>query len=271
MQLWFRKQLRGRACQITLALVKKKTHIYHEVSWVPPFSIKGIMSSIRRFWVMCGGFWFLLQSLQLQEPYSKMPNTGGTACSPQTKDRNSSLTPVTPGGRLPPERWKAFPGTSTDPTENFSWLYEEQFLNAEGWSLFHTAAVWTSSPAEESAASCVWWETLLQPSIHYGESWWQESSLMGLVEAAPRLPKVQYLQLSSCKEPPWWRSVMAAAPESHWFERERAAGVLLSLRRAIGWKMLRDLFPCLPRSPVARFPSGLLETAVRIYTLKTRM
>jgi len=31
--------------------------------------------------------WFLLQSLQLQEPYSKTPNTGGTPCSSQTKDR----------------------------------------------------------------------------------------------------------------------------------------------------------------------------------------
>lgn len=95
---------------------------------------------------MCGGFWFLLQSLQLQELYSKRPNTGGTACSPQTKDRNSSLTLVTPGGRLPWERWKAFPGTSTGPTDpfRFSWLYEEQFLNVESWSLFNAAVGWTS-------------------------------------------------------------------------------------------------------------------------------
>lgn len=58
-----------------------KKYIYHKVSWVPPFSIKGIMSSIHLFWVMYGGFWFLLQSLQLRELYSKMPNAGGTACS----------------------------------------------------------------------------------------------------------------------------------------------------------------------------------------------
>lgn len=56
MQLWFRKQLRGHTCQITLALVKKKNiYIYHKVSWVPPFSIKGIMSSIHLLWVMWGG------------------------------------------------------------------------------------------------------------------------------------------------------------------------------------------------------------------------
>lgn len=58
---------------------------------------------------------------------------------------------------------------------------------------------------------------------------------------------------------------MAAALESLWFKRERAAGLLLSLRRAVGWKLLHNFFPCLPRSPVARFPSGLLERAVRIY------
>lgn len=118
MQLWFRKQLRGCACQITLALVKKKKpYIYHKVSWVPPFPIKGIMSSIRLFWVMWAVAWFPLQSLQLREPCSKTPITDGTSCSLRTKDRNSSLTPVAPGGRLPREQQKAFPGTSTDPTD----------------------------------------------------------------------------------------------------------------------------------------------------------
>lgn len=120
-------------------------------------------------------------------------------------------------------------------------------------------------PAEESAAPHVCWETSPQPSIHYGESRWWESALKGLAEAAQKLPKVQYLQLSSHKEPPWWQSITAAAPESLWFKRERAAGLLLSLRRAVSWKLLHNLFPCLPRSPVARFPSGLLEGAVRIY------
>lgn len=124
-------------------------------------------------------------------------------------------------------------------------------------------------PAEESAALRMWGETSPQPPIRYGESRWRETALMGLAESVQKLPKVQYLQLSSHKEPPWWQSVMAAAPVSLWFKRERATGVLLSLRRAIGWKMLHDLFPCLPCSPVARFPSGLLERAVRIYTLKT--
>jgi len=107
--------------------------------------------------------------------------------------------------------------------------------------------------------------------IYTSESQWPESTLMGLAEAAQKFPKVRYLQCSSCKELPWCQSIMAAALESLWFKRERVAGLLLSLRRAVGWKLLHSLFPCLPRSPVARFPSGLLERAVRIYMLKTGM
>lgn len=129
----------------------------------------------------------------------------------------------------------------------------------------------SSVPAEESAALRMWWETLPQPSIHYSESQWWESALMGLAKAAQKLPKDRYLQLSSHKGPPWWQSIMVAALESLWFKRERATGLLLSLRRAVSWKLLHNLFPCLPRSPVARFPSGLLERAVRICTLKAGM
>lgn len=92
---------------------------------------------------------------------------------------------------------------------------------------------------------------------------------MGLAEATLTQSSV-FAALS--KELLWWQSIaMAAAPQSLWFKRGRAAGLLLSLRRAVGWKLLHDLFPCLPHSPVARFPSGLLERAVRIYTLRTGM
>lgn len=82
-----------------------------------------------------------------------------------------------------------------------------------------------------------------------------------------------FMKLGAFCSPPAHRNIPhpaagAAALGSLWLERERAAGLVLSLRRAARWKWPCSFFPCLPRSPAARFPSGLLERAVRIYTLK---
>lgn len=151
-------------------------------------------------------------------------------------------------------------------------LQGTKFLNAERWSLFQAAAGWTSSQGIPWCLLGFCGLTYLVGHLAaaiYTLRW--ESALTGLADTAQKSPKVWYLQPSSCKQWPWWQSVAAAAPESLWFKSKRATGLLLSLRRDVGWKLLHKLFPCLPHSPVTRFPSGILERAVRTYILKTGM
>lgn len=161
------------------------------------------MSSIHLLWVIWGGAGFFCNLCSFVSCTAKCQ----TLVVLHVPHRQRAVTLPDPGhsGQAP---LGVITGISWDlhrshRTQQAAW--GTKVLNAESWNLFHVAAGWTSN---QGILQCLLWSlwpwacggNSLQPSTHYSEGQWQQKALTDLAEAAQKLSRVLYLQLSSCKE-----------------------------------------------------------------------